>query len=387
MNPLAGVRVLDLSRLLPGPFATLLMSDLGAEVIKIEEPQKGDYIREFDPKIGDDSAIHHLVNRGKKSVTLDLKRDRGRALFLELVKTADVVLESFRPGVLDRLQIGFERLRRSNRRIILCSLTGYGQSGPRQHDAGHDINYIGYTGILALNGTGDGIPVVPSVPIADLGGGASMAVVGMLAGLLAQRTTGEAQWIDVSMLDGTASWLPLVLAEYLGSGKVGQKTGVLSGGYACYTTYPTADCRFMAVGAVEAKFWEAFCRQLGLSHLIGLQLAPPAIQNTMKEEIAAVFRQHSQSYWIQHFEGVEACCTPVLTIDEAISDPQLQARGMFTQHTGVPAIGLPLHWVDQSPCPLVTAAPYLGEHTAEILGQLGISPAQLEALRQEKIIR
>lgn len=373
MVPLEGIRVVDLSRLLPGPYATLLMSDLGAEVIKVEEPQQGDYIRSFMPQVDGESVIHHLVNRGKKSVAVDLKSSAGRALFLRLVKTADIVIESFRPGVLDRLGIGFDVLSSENPRIILCSLTGYGQTGPRRDFPGHDINYIGYTGILSLNGNGDGVPLVPSVPIADIGGGGAMAVIGMLAGLLARNRTHEAQWIDVSMLDGSASWLTLLLAASLDEGGIAQQTALLSGGHACYTTYPTSDDRYMALGAVEAKFWRNFCQALDIPELAARQLAPLSEQQRMKETITEIIRQHTQEYWTERFQAIDACCTPVLTVDEALRDEQLTARGMFVRNASeVPHIGRPIRWSNQEAPPLNTHAPRLGEQTFEILEGLGI---------------
>lgn len=384
MTPLKGVRVLDLSRLLPGPWASLLLSDLGAEVIKVEAPQEADDVREFGAMVQGQSVLHRLINRGKKSLTLNLKSDAGRRLFLKLVETADVVLESFRPGVLDRLGIGFESLRHANSTIILCSLSGYGQSGPRRDDAGHDINFIGYSGILGLNGNGSGVPIVPSVPIADLGGG-SMAVISILAGLWTRQFAQEAQWIDVSMLDSSVAWLPLLIAECAKTGQLQQQTAVLSGGYACYTTYPTSDQRFMCVGAVEPKFWQAFCETLNVPKLIGEQFAPIERQREMKRQITEKFLAHPQQYWIQQFESVQACCTPVLSLSESLHNRQITDRAMVIETPAMPYIGCPLQWVGEASS-IDMAAADLGEDTADILAEINVSVEELQTLKKSGTI-
>ncbi|PSR21785.1 MAG: CoA transferase [Sulfobacillus acidophilus] len=381
MTPLRGIRVLDLSRLLPGPWASLMLNDLGAEVIKIENPEHADDVRGFGPIVQGHSALHHLLNRGKKSMTLNLKHDDGRKLFLQLVETADVVLESFRPGVLEGLQLDFDHLRQANAQIVLCSLTGYGQTGPRSHEAGHDINYIGYAGILGLNGNGDRVPIVPSVPIADLAGG-SMAVIAILAGLWARQSTQVAQWIDVAMLDGVFTWLPVLIAENLRPGGVDQQTGVLSGGYACYTTYPTQDGRFMCVGALEPKFWLTFCRALKVLEFVGQQFAPMDRQQEMKTVIAEIFLAHSQAYWIERFADVEACCTPVLTVSEALRERELDTRAMVDTKTKIPDFGQPFRWIGTEEVPIDTRTRRLGEDTANILAQIGVTPKHLQVLKE-----
>lgn len=385
MTPLKGMRVLDLSRLLPGPYASLLLNDFGAEVIKIEEPHRGDYARWFTPQIDGQSVLHHLVNRGKKSVTLNLKDPRGVAIFLELTKTADVIMESFRPGVLDRLGIGFSVLAAANPQIILCSLTGYGQTGPYAYDVGHDINYLGYSGILALNGTGDGTPVVPSVPIADLGGGGLMAVIGVLLGVLQRQISGKAQWIDVSMLDGVMSWLPLLLAEFHGAHEPTQQSFLLSGSYACYTVYATEDHRYMSVGAVEPKFWETFCHSMGVPEYIPMQFAPMATQKCMKERIQELFGIHNQEYWTDRFAHVDACCTPVKTIREALNDPQVQDRKMVARRGHIMFIAPPIKSVGEHH-DLAWKVPDLGQDTAAILQSLGWKPNQITELHQDQVI-
>ena len=281
--PLSDVRVLDLSRLLPGGFASLLLADLGADVIKVEDTGMGDYVRWAPPFYGDDSqqplgtrsALYLSLNRGKRSVRIDLKSDAGRDAFLRLAGEADVVLESFRPGVLDKLGVGYERLREQNPALVYCAISGYGLDGPNTARAGHDTNYLALNGLLGLTGAVDGAPVSSAGQIADLGGGGLMAVFGILAALHERGRSGEGQLVDVSMTDGSLSWLAMVAAAFLRDGRVPRRgSEMLNGGVACYLPYECAD-GWISCGALEPKFWQSFCAGVERPDLLEHQFAAP----------------------------------------------------------------------------------------------------------------
>ena len=292
---LEGIKVLDLSRLLPGGFCSLLMADAGADVVKVEDTGMGDYVRWAPPLYGDDShqalgtrsALYLSLNRGKRSIRLDLKSDAGREAFLRLAKDADVVLESFRPGVLDRLGVGYEVLKDVNPGIVVCAISGYGATGPNVARAGHDTNYLALGGVLGLTGAKDGPPVSSAGQIADLGGGGLMAVFGILAALWRRERTGEGQFVDVSMTDGAQSWLAMVAGQFLCDGNLPTRgTGMLNGGVACYLPYECSD-GWVSVGALEPKFWQAFCAGAERPDLLEHQFAPPGSEG--HGQIAEVF--------------------------------------------------------------------------------------------------
>jgi alpha-methylacyl-CoA racemase len=260
---LSDVRVLDLTRLLPGGFCSLLLADFGADVVKVEDTGMGDYVRWAPPYYGSDddqalgtrSALYLALNRGKRSIRLDLKSEGGRDALLRLARHHDVVLESFRPGVLDRLGCGYEALRDVNPRLVYCAITGYGQTGPNTARAGHDMNYLGLNGLLGITGERDGPPIQSAGQIADLGGGAMMAAFGVMAALRERERSGEGQLVDVSMTDGALSWLAMVAAQYLCDGRVPRRgEGSLTGGFLCYLPYEAAD-GWVTCGALEPKFW------------------------------------------------------------------------------------------------------------------------------------
>ncbi|SDI64192.1 CaiB/BaiF CoA transferase family protein [Natribacillus halophilus] len=324
---LSGIRVLDLTRLLPGPYATMLLADFGAEVIKIEETETGDYARAMGPIVDDNSALFHSLNRNKKSATLNLKAAEGKETFLKLVETADVVIESFRPGVMDRLGLDYETLKFVNPGLVYCAVTGYGQTGPYAHYSGHDINYLSYAGILHLMGETNEKPTIPSVQIADIGGGALPAVVGILLALLEKKQTGRGQFVDISMLDGVISWLQTILPAYFVKNQTNQKEDQpLAGRNACYEVYETKDGRWLSVGALEPKFWKTFCKGIGKDSLIPLQYASIAEQHRLKAEIQAVISEKNLSEWLDVFQDKEACVAPLLTMEEVTRDPQVLAR-------------------------------------------------------------
>ncbi|WP_458413496.1 CaiB/BaiF CoA transferase family protein [Schinkia sp. CFF1] len=388
-KPLESIRVLDLTRLLPGPYCTMLLADFGAEVIKIEEPNLGDYARWEEPKVGKDSAIFSSLNRNKKSVTLNLKSEKGKEIFVELVKTADVVVESFRPGVMDRLGLGYEKLKDLNPKLIYCAITGYGQTGPYAHLPGHDINYLSYAGVLDLNGERKQTPVVPPIQIADIGGGSLMAVIGILMAVISRKNTGKGQFVDISMLDGVVSWLQTLLPNYL----VNHESPIrgelaLSGEKAAYGVYETKDQRYISVGALEAKFWEAFCNAIGREDFISLLDAPPGKQDVIKIEIANIMKKETLRQWLEIFKNYETCVSPVLTIEEMTKNPQILARQMVQQcpdmvEGGMGHIGIPIK-LSETPGSIYSKAPELGEHNHEILAELGLSGEESESQQSIK---
>ena len=291
MTALDGVVVLDLTRLLPGAVATLWLANFGAEVIKIEEPGTGDYARTLAPAVFDET------NRGKKSIALDLKGASGRDRFLQLAAIADVLVESFRPGVMDRLGLGWPALHETNPKLVYCAISGFGQEGPLRELAGHDLNYMAIAGLLEP-------PTMPVSQLADLVGGSMQAVVGILLALQARTSTGNGQLVDVSMTDGVEVLLPVT------------GSNMLTGGLACYNLYPTGDGRCMAVGALEPKFWVNLCQAIGATDLIPVQFVPEA-QPQIRDRLAAEFTKRTQAEWWDLFRSIDACVTPVLTAEEA----------------------------------------------------------------------
>lgn len=389
MSSLAGIRVLDLTRLLPGAFCTMLLADFGADVIKVEEPGRGDYMRDLGPRVRESSAAYLSVNRNKKSITLNLKHRRGREAFLRLAAGADVLVEGFRPGVMDRLGLGYAQLREVNRRLVYCSLTGYGQDGPYCHRAGHDINYLAVAGILSLSGRRDGPPVVPPVQLADIGGGSLFAALGIMLALHARQRTGEGQYVDVAMLDGAFSWLSMHLAEFL-AGLRRPKRGwmPLSGGLACYNVYETADGQYMALGALEPKFWREFCAAAGRNDLAPRQFEPE--QEPLMAEVGEIFRGRTRQEWEELLAGRDCCCEPVLTLAEACHHPQVVSRGLVVEiqdprEGPVRQAGIPLR-LSATPGTVVAPPPALGEHTADVLAVAGYTRAEIEEMRAEGVV-
>ena len=376
MNPpLHSIRVLDLTRLLPGPYCTMFLADFGAEVIKVEEPNIGDYTRLEEPKSGTDSAIFTSLNRNKKSVTIDLKSEEGKEIFIELVKTADVLVESFRPGVMERLGLAYATLKDINPKLIYCAITGYGQTGPYVQMPGHDLNYISYAGLLNLQGERNRKPVPPAVQIADIGGGSLMAVIGIMMAIQARAQTGKGQFVDISMLDGAVSWLQTTLPNYLVNHQLPNRGELpLSGEKACYEVYETLDRRFLAVGALELKFWIEFCRAIQREDFIELHDAPQNKQDELKTEIGRIIKNKTQDEWVEIFSRYEACVTPVLTFEEMVDNPQIRDRQMIQEIPGLTGkqIGIPIKLSD-TPGVIRSNAPRLGEHNKEIFGELKVA--------------
>ena len=365
----------------------MLLSDLGADVVKVEEPGRGDYIRWTPPLVDGESAAHRALNRGKRSVTLNLKHPEGVAVLRELGDNVDVVVESFRPGVMARLGVGYQELSRGNAGLVYCAITGYGQDGPYRDLVGHDINYLGYGGVLSMTGSPGGPPVIPGVQIGDLGGGGMLAAVGILAALLERSTTGLGRLVDTSMLDGVVSWLSIHAGDYLATGRPPERgMAPLTGGYACYGVYRTGDGRYITVGALEPQFWEALCRRLNSPDLIPDQYAGPTRQEEMGERLQGIFGTRTRDEWLEEFRDVPACVGPVNDLGEALDDPQVRYRAMVAEVEGRPVgPGPPLKMSEDSQAAL-RPAPRLGEHTSDVLRSIGMEEAEIEALKAQGAI-
>lgn len=348
MTALDGITVLDLTRLLPGAVATQWLADFGAQIIKIEQPGAGDYARHSFLD-GGENPIFGLVNRGKKSVTIDLKDPQGAQWFLKLAKTADVVIEGFRPDVMDRLGLGYETLRAVNPRLIYVALTGYGPEGKYASLAGHDINYLALSGVLDLIGAAGEPPALAGIQIADLAGGSMQAVIGILLALEARHRTGRGQRVGVSMFDGSAVMMPIPIASLQAGRPVERGSDLLNGGYACYHVYASAEGSYVAVGALEPKFWRNLCRELGCEDLIGEQFEPD--QSKLKARLAEIFVHATAEEWFARLGTKDCCVTPVRRLTDAIQDYPSAPIPQLSETPGVAAQGVP----------------ELGEHNAELL--------------------
>ncbi len=384
-KPLNGVRVLDLTRLLPGPMATLHLADMGADVVKIEDTETGDYARAMGPARGRSSVFFQLVNRNKRAIRLDLKLPQGREVLLRLARKADVIVEGFRPGVMAKLGAGYDDLAAVNPRLVYCSITGYGQDGPYADRAGHDINYIGYAGVGDQIGTREA-PVVPNFQIADLLGGALTPVMGILAALIDARSSGRGRHVDVAMTDAVFAHAILPLLGFLEHGKApGRGTGMLGGGLPCYNVYRTRDGRYMAVGALERKFWETLCDILGCPELKEKHIVYGEEARPVKERLAAIFASRAQREWAELFARADCCVSPILTLDEALANEQLRARGMSIVEDGLTQFASPVKF-SEFEFSIERPAPGFGEHTDEILREAGYGDAEIEALRKSGAI-
>jgi alpha-methylacyl-CoA racemase len=377
--PLTGIRILDLTRLLPGAFCTMLLADMGADVIKVEEPGTGDYMRWTPPLVDGQSAWFNALNRNKRSLTLNLKTASGRELLLSLAQTAAALVEGNRPGVMERLGLGWDVLHARNPNLVMCSITGYGQDGPFASRAGHDLNYTATAGVLGLNGETDRAPVPLGVQVADIGGGGLQPAVAILGALVAVERGGEGRRLDVSMTDGAVSWLAVPFALAGAGEDVRRGAQRLSGRYACYRVYTCQDGRHFSVGALEPKFWGALCVALGKPDLVGVQFAEGDDQVRAHREMEAVFASRTRDDWALELATLDACCEPVLELHEVAAHPQVAARRLIeTRATGVevrPAVVMREQWRRLDP-------PGLGEHSAEVLAEVGVDGHRFEELRK-----
>lgn len=364
--PLQGLRVLDFSTLLPGPLATLILAEAGADVLKIERPGSGDDMRGYAPKLGPESVNFAVLNRGKKSVALDLKLPDSIERVLTLVRSTDVLVEQFRPGVMERLGLGYERLRALNPRLIYCSITGYGAAGPRAQVAGHDLNYLAETGLLDLARGADGAPTLPFTPIADIAAGSYPAVMNILLALINRAATGLGCQLDIAMTDQLFPLGYWALAEGLGAGRwPAPGDALVTGASPRYHVYRTRDGRFLAAAPLEPKFWENFCRLIGLAPELADDARDPAATIAA---VAGIIAGQDAAHWQARFAGQDVCCAIVASMAEAVNDPHFRGRGLFDRRVqahgqSAPAIPVPVAPGLRTP-EKERAAPKLGEHNA-----------------------
>lgn len=374
--PLSGIKVLDLTRLLPGPLCGQHLADLGADVIKIEDTQLGDYVR---------PSLRGLVNRGKKSLRLNLKTEAGKDIFRALVADCDVLIESFRPGAMERLGLDYESLAALNPRLVYCAISGFGQTGPRRLEAGHDINYQALTGVLHQTGL-EGQPAIPGHLIADLAGGTLTAFAGIMVALFAAQRTGQGQFVDVSMTDSMMAQavLPIALLNE-GIEPASGGMGTHTGGTAHYRLYETLDGRHLAIGAQEKKFWDIFCDAIERPDLKDRHTHVISDNAQLKAEIGDAIRSRSLQAWMDVFQHQDCCVSPVLSIAEAVQDPHFRSRGVVQPSDSGYRVGLPFH-LPAHPVDPLRESPSQGEHTRDILTQLGYDAAAIEQLAADNVI-
>lgn len=385
-RPLDDLIVLDLTRLLPGPFATLQLADLGARVIKIESPRGGDYARWSPPLGGNMSAIFAALNRDKESVALDLKTPAGKAALEQLARRADILVESFRPGVMARLGLDAEHLSSINPRLIYCAISGYGQSGPLAHRAGHDLNYVALAGLANVTGA-EGTPVTPGVQSADIAGGALYGVVGILAALIERGRTGRGRIVDASMTDGVAGLgLMLHARQHLEGGPVGPGEDVLAGDRPAYRIWACKEGH-LAVGALEPKFWIKLCSALGCPEFAHDGLATGRHKAPVEARLAEIFATRTRDEWVEHLAAYDVCVEPVLTVEEARQTPHAKARGLYGTYQH-PTQGAEFFYQYPNPQLLPGSAPphpprpapELGQHTRAVLEAFGVDAETVDAL-------
>lgn len=385
--PLSDVKVLDLSRLLPGPFCSLILADFGAEVLKLEDMGVGDYLRWDAPRLnGSEESTNSLafiaLNRNKRSVRINLKSPQGREVFFRLVRECDVVLETFRPGTLDRLGVGYELVRVANPRVVWCALSGYGQTGPFVQEPGHDLNYLGYCGILGISGEQGGPPAISSTQIADLSGAMSAAVA-ILVALRERDRSGEGQFLDVSLTDTAFGWGVLDMSAFLATGRVPERGEAVLGSRICYRSYQCSD-GWVVLGALEPKFWGEWCRGVGREDLIEKQFEP--VGSEIHREVERIFLGRSRDEWVSFGEEFECCVTPVFDLGEAAESQLVRERSLILEHDQ-PGIDGPVRTPHGTPKLSRTPAdhtrlpaPALGEHTEEVLASVGYSQEEIVAL-------
>lgn len=382
--PLRGVRVLDLTRLVPGPVCTMHLADLGADVVKIEDTGAGDYAP---------PALRAIVNRNKRGLQLDLKQPEGADAFLRLARGADVLVEGFRPGAMERLGLGYDAVAAVNPRIVYCSLTGYGQTGPYRDRPGHDLNYCGHAGVADQIGVGADTLALSNLPIADLMGGALTAAMGILASLFDAARTGRGRHLDIAMADGALAHAVMPLATLAARGSTQRAGGdTLTGGLACYALYRTADDRFLAVGALERKFWDGVCDVIERLDLKPMHRSgDAATEARVRDELAAIFGARPLAHWETRFARADCCVSPVHTLEEALADPHFRARGMVIDsvHPSVGAltqVASPMK-MSRYGFELHRHAPRPGEHTVELLREAGCSDTAIDALLEKGVAR
>ena len=389
MLALEGIRILDLTWLLP---YTTLLADFGAEVIKVEEPTRGDYARWNPPMVGGLSQYFLSLHRNKKSLTLNLKTEKGKEIFYRLVEKSDVIIESFRPGVTKRLGVDYETVKKFNPKIIYCSVSGYGQDSPYKDLPGHDINYVSIAGILGLTRRPGEPPTIPGVQIADLGGGVLMATASILIALIAREKTGKGQYIDIAMTDGAISWLTIPSAFYFAEGEKFDVEKIPVVGYPpCYNVYETKDGKYISIGCLEERFWRNLCVSLGREDLINYQFANGEKGKEVKNILQKIFKTKTRDEWFKELSKVDVCVGPVYNLDETFNDPHTLKREMVVEFEHPKAgkiklLGIPPKF-SETPGKIRSPAPELGEHTREILKNLlGFNDKDIDKLKEDGVI-
>jgi crotonobetainyl-CoA:carnitine CoA-transferase CaiB-like acyl-CoA transferase len=388
-GPLKGIRILDLTQLYPGPLATMMLADLGADVVRLDHPGRLDILHYLPPFIGKESAAYLSLNRSKRSLALDTGKEEGRQVFFDLVRTADVVVEQFRPGVLDKIGIGYDQAVPFNPRIIYVSITGFGQDGPYRKRAGHDINYIALAGLLSQVKKG-GEMVLPGFQTADVVGGGYMGVIACMAALWNREKTGKGQKIDVSMMDGILPMLTLQLAQYWGSQGNTEIVNPLDGSFPFYGVYECADGKHVSLGALEQKFWAGFCQMANKPEWLPLQFPMGEERRKVREEVAGLFKTKSRDEWLRLAEVHDICLSSIHEMQDLERDPQLQAREMIIEMEHgkglkLKEIGIPIKFSDSKP-DKPEPAPAVGQDSIEILKEIGYSHEKIEELLEKGIV-
>jgi crotonobetainyl-CoA:carnitine CoA-transferase CaiB-like acyl-CoA transferase len=384
------MKVLDLSSLLPGSLCTQMLADLGADVLKIENPNGGDNFRRTPPIINTTGSFFHVINRNKKGMTLNLKEEKGREIFLAMIPHADVLLETCIPGAMQEMGLGYDDLKAINPRMIYCSLTGFGQDGPYRERPAHDIDFLSISGVMGLLGERGGPPVVSPMQFGGAGGGI-LAALGILSALLRRERAGGGQYLDVSMLDALTPFLGLVMSQYMADGILPRRGDTLvGGGYAFYNVYETADGTYLSLGCLEEKFWKEFCSAVEREDLIDDQYAPSPRREELIEEVRSILIRKTRQEWIDLFNRYTICFSPVNSLEEVLHDPQIQHRGLWFQDSHptdgtIPQQAFPIKFSEDQPA-IRSHPPGHGEHTAEILREMGYSGAEIEKLKKDGII-
>ncbi|MCX2901565.1 CaiB/BaiF CoA transferase family protein [Pseudomonas mandelii] len=391
LGPLASLKILDFSTLLPGPFASLLLADMGAQVLRIESPTRMDLLRVLPPHDQGVSASHAYLNRNKRSLALDLKQPEALEVIRQLLQDHDILLEQFRPGVMERLGLGYEALRAINPKLIYVSITGYGQTGPYKDRAGHDINYLALAGLASHTGRADSGPLPLGMQVADIAGGSLHGVIGLLAAVIARQQTGQGQYLDISMTDCAFTLNAMSGAGFLACGEEPARENQVLNGGSFYDYYRSRDGRWLSVGSLEPAFMKQLCTALGLEEMAKLGLsAQPEHQKKLKDALKIEFEKHDFAELSALFAELDACVEPVLSLGEAVRHPQLQAREVVAQ---VPRgdgstqaqMACPLKFSEGLPEPRHIGA-QLGAHTDEVLRELGFSVQRIEELRRAKVV-
>ena len=380
MRALDGIKVLDLSRLFPGPYCSMILADLGADVLRIE-----------DKRFQGEGPGMPTVMRNKRHMTLNLKHPKGLAIFCRMAKKADVILEGFRPGVTDRLGIGYEQMKKLNQRLIYCSVTGYGQDGPYKDMVGHDINYLSFGGVLGLTGEPGRKPVIPPIQVADMAAGGMYAAIGILAALFVRQATGRGQYIDISMMDGIVAMLPFPASLLWGLEKTPQRGDtLLSGRFPCYSIYETKDGEYISIGALEPRFWVELCKKLEREDFIPFQYDEGEKRGEIFLFLERTFRGKTREEWMEILKDLDVCIGKVLHLDEAFKDPQVVHRRMVTEFNDpkkgkMALLSSPIKMAETPP-DIRRAPAAFGEHTEEVLRELGLQEEEIRQMKKEGVV-